>query len=72
MPVYPWGMDEKQFIPLNVLARRTGLPLAWLKAQAQAKQLPCIKAGRRLMFDPIEVEQVLAERARQQVEGGAS
>jgi len=51
--------------------RRFGLSLAWLKTEAEAGRIPCLKAGRSLLFDPDAVEQVLLERARREQEGQA-
>ncbi|MHC4947206.1 MAG: hypothetical protein ACYTG1_02945 [Planctomycetota bacterium] len=50
------------FINLQQLARRLGLPMAWLRAEAEAGRLPCLRAGRRLMFNITEVEDALARR----------
>ena len=54
---------QRTYVPLHILARRTGLPAAWLKSKAVVGRLPHIKAGRRLMFNSIVVEQVLSELA---------
>lgn len=57
-----------------MLARRLqrfGLSMAWLKAEAEAGRIPCLRAGRRLLFDPDAVEQELIERARRAQEGRA-
>jgi hypothetical protein len=51
------------------MARRLRVPTLWLRAEAEAGRLPCLKAGRVLLFDPETVERVLVERARQ---GGLS
>jgi hypothetical protein len=53
---------------LRSLARRFkryGLSVVWLKAEADAGRLPCLKAGRRLLFDPAAVEAELLRRAAQ-------
>jgi hypothetical protein len=57
---------------LNVLglARRLGLPAAWLKAEAKAGRIPSLRAGRRLLFNPEAVERVLLERAAKEVANG--
>jgi excisionase family DNA binding protein len=57
-----------KLLTLNQLAERTGLPLAWLRREADAGRLPCIRAGRLRMFDLAAVLKVLAER---QAKGGA-
>ena len=52
-----------QFISITEASRRFGVPLAWLKAEAQAGRIPSLRAGRRLLFNLEAVEQVLLERA---------
>lgn len=67
-------MNCKQLNTLRMLARRLqrfGLSMAWLKAEAEAGRIPCLRAGRRLLFDPDAVEQELIERARRAQEGRA-
>jgi excisionase family DNA binding protein len=58
------------YITVHALARRLGLPVAWLRAEARAGRLPSLRTGRRLMFDAVAVEQALAERAQGPVKGG--
>jgi hypothetical protein len=43
--------------------RRTYLPRNWLKQEAQAGRLPCLRVGRRLLFVAAAVEETLAKRA---------
>ena len=57
-------MYDAPFITANELANALNLPVSWIKAEAQAGRLPCIRAGRRLMFDPALVRASLAERSR--------
>ncbi|MFN4841254.1 MAG: hypothetical protein ACK48N_08965 [Planctomyces sp.] len=54
-------MDTK-YIRVEELARATRLPAAWLKREADAGRLPCIRAGRLRMFDLAAVLRTLAER----------
>jgi len=54
-------MDAK-LLTLNQLSERTGLPVAWVKREADAGRLPCIHAGRRRMFDLAAVLKALADR----------
>lgn len=51
---------------LYELAERTGLPVAWLKREADAGRLPCLRVGRRLMFDLEAVRLVLSERVKRE------
>jgi hypothetical protein len=52
-------------VSLNTLAYDTGLPRSWLRAQALAGRIPCLRAGRKLLFSPEAVEKALAELAGQ-------
>ena len=58
-------MVTQKYISVLALADRFGLPLAWVKAEAEAGRIPCLRVGRRLLFNPEAVEHVLAERAAQ-------
>jgi hypothetical protein len=60
-------MDTK-YIRVAELARATRLPAAWLKREADAGRLPCIRAGRLRMFDLAAVLKALADRQN----GGAN
>jgi hypothetical protein len=57
------------FMSVRRAAARLGVPAAWLRAEAQAGRVPCLRAGRRLLVNPQAVERVLMERARQAGEG---
>jgi len=59
-------MDTK-FLKLNELAHATGLPASWLKREADARRLPCIRAGRLRMFDLDSVLKALDERQKAEV-----
>jgi hypothetical protein len=59
---------ESKLLTLYELAERTGLPAAWLKREADAGRLPCIRAGRLRMFDLAAVLKALADRQN----GGAN
>ena len=57
---------ETSFTTLRRLASRTGLPATWLKAEAEAGRIPCLKIGRRVLrFNVDAVERALADRATQ-------
>lgn len=53
------------FASLRRTAARLGVPIAWLKSEAQADSVPHLKIGRRLMFNCEAVERALLERADQ-------
>jgi excisionase family DNA binding protein len=50
------------FLPPESTADRLGVPVAWLRREAQAGRIPHLKAGRRILFNPELVERVLLER----------
>jgi hypothetical protein len=45
------------------LERRFGLPASWFKAEALAGNLPCLRVGRRILFNATAIEHALSERA---------
>jgi hypothetical protein len=47
------------------MARRLRVPARWLRAEADAGRVPCLKAENAILFDADEVERVLLRRARQ-------
>ena len=66
-------MDKKLFT-LRSLARHLkgfGLTAVWLKAEAEAGRIPCLMAGRRMLFDVEAVEAALLRRASKGGEGNA-
>ena len=48
---------------VNQLSRRLKLPTAWVRQEAKAGRLPCLRVGGRFLFSPSAVNQVLVERA---------
>jgi excisionase family DNA binding protein len=56
-------MSETRFTNSTTAARLLGVPEAWLKREAREGRVPCLRAGRRLLFDVSAVEQALSERA---------
>jgi hypothetical protein len=46
------------------MARRLRVPSRWLRAEAEAGRLPCLKAGKAILFDPQAVEDALVVAAR--------
>jgi len=45
------------------MARRLGVTQEWLRHQANADKIPCLKAGKRYLFNPIAVQEALAAKA---------
>ena len=58
------GMHKGPLVNLHELSERSGLPLAWLRREADAGRLPCLRAGRRRMFDMDAVVAALAKRQK--------
>ncbi|MHB1157674.1 MAG: hypothetical protein ACYC26_12675 [Phycisphaerales bacterium] len=59
-----------ELVNLSGLARRLrrfGLSKQWLKAEAEAGRLPCMRIGRRLLFSIGAVEAALIRRAAEGV-----
>ena len=66
---------DLRFVTLMDLSDRTGLPVAWLRAEADAGRLPFVQVGRSRMFLPEEIARTLRERgarAREEVHDGAA
>ena len=55
-------------MPLEALASSLGLPRKWLRDEADAGRIPCLRIGRRLLFSLEAVQEVLAERAAKLLE----
>lgn len=56
-------MSDAAFVSVYELAKCTGLPVAWLKAEAKAGRIPCLHVSRRRLFDPQAVRQTLIARS---------
>jgi excisionase family DNA binding protein len=54
---------ETPFMPATAAAARLGVPVTWLRAEAEAGRLPHIRIGKRLLFNPSAVERSLSDRA---------
>jgi hypothetical protein len=52
-------------VPLNVAARWLRVPLRWLRAEAEAGRVPCLRADDQILCDYEAIEAVLLKRARQ-------
>jgi excisionase family DNA binding protein len=53
-----------RLLNLGQLALVLRLPRDWLRAEAEAGHIPCLRVGRRLRFNVSAVEDALSERAR--------
>ena len=64
-PDYHAGMDATRYLcPLGAAALRLRVPAKWLRREAEAGRIPCLKAGSRLLFDVDHVAGLLRRRAR--------
>lgn len=50
-------------LPLRLTARRFRIPVNWLRGEAEAGRIPCLRAGEALLFNTEVVAAVLLERA---------
>ena len=57
-------------LPLGPMARRLHVTTAWLRSEAEAGRVPCLRAGSRFLFNPDAVERALADRAAQSAGAG--
>lgn len=70
------GMETnppEKLLPAETVARRVGVPVAWLKREAREGRIPFLKAGRGRLFNERAVCAALAQRAAGDLaEGGAA
>lgn len=52
-------------LSLGRMARHLGVTQQWLRNQADAGKVPCLKADARYLFNPVAVQEALAEKAAQ-------
>jgi hypothetical protein len=50
-------------LSLSRMARRIGVPAAWLRAQADAGRVPCLRVGKRYLFHVCTVQEAVARMA---------
>ncbi len=53
-----------ELLSLARAARRLGLTAKWLRAEADAGRVPCLRAGTRYLFDLAALTEALANRAK--------
>jgi hypothetical protein len=56
-------------LPLGPMARSLRVTSAWLRDEADAGRVPCLRAGTRYLFAPAAVESALAQRAAEERRG---
>jgi hypothetical protein len=59
-----------EILSLPRMARRLGVTQQWLRQQADAGKVPCLKACKRYLFNPDAVEQAVAAKAAELRQGG--
>ncbi len=57
--------ETSSFLPVGPAAAILGVPVAWLRREAEAGRVPHLKAGDRMLFNPKATERALIERAGQ-------
>ena len=64
---------DTQYISLDALACRLGLPRRFLREQARRGVIPCLRIGGRMRFEESTVREALHRKAEQgpDAEGGA-
>ena len=63
-----------ELLSLSRLARRLGVTQQWLRDQADCDTIPCLKAGKRYLFNVSAVQEavaVLAARPQKEVNDAA-
>jgi hypothetical protein len=55
--------DKPNVLTLGPMARRLRVPVQWLRKQAEAGEVPCIRDGEVFLFAPDAVEAALFKRA---------
>jgi hypothetical protein len=59
-----------ELLSLSRLARRLGVTQDWLRDQADAGNVPCLKAGKRYLFNVVAAQEALAVLAARTRQGG--
>ena len=54
---------DAAFVPIRRAAAALGVPLAWLKREAEADRVPAVRAGRRWLVHFERTQAQLADRA---------
>jgi hypothetical protein len=58
-----------ELLCLGRMAARLGVTQEWLREQAAARKVPCLRAGKRFLFSPVAVLDALAVQAARPVKG---
>ncbi len=60
----PMDTKKKNLIPLNIAARKYGVPRKWLADEALSGRLPSLIAGGSILFDESLLTSELLKRAQ--------
>lgn len=58
---------RKNLLKVGAMARAVGVPVRWLRTEAESGRIPCLKAEKIYLFDADVVIGLLAKRAREGV-----
>jgi hypothetical protein len=58
-----------ELLSLPRMARRLGVTQDWLRSEADAGRVPCLKAGKRYLFNAAAVAETLATKAAESRQG---
>ena len=64
-------MNADQLVSLRALSRELKISIEWLKAEADAGRIPCLRAGRKRLFNVEAVRLALLRRAAGEGAGSA-
>lgn len=56
-------MSDQEPLSLRSLSRELNIAIGWLRAEADAGRIPCLRAGRRRLFNVEAVRLALLRRA---------
>lgn len=59
-----------ELLSMARMARRIGVTQQWLQEQADAGNVPCLKAGKRYLFNAVAVQEALAAKAANRASSG--
>jgi len=60
---------DGELLTLGRAARRIGVTQAWLRHEAEAGRVPCLRADKRLLFDVEALQRALRGRAAVETAG---
>jgi len=57
--------ENSELVHLIPMARQLAVSVIWLRSEAEQGRIPCIKAGRTILFNPRAVQASLVKQANQ-------